>query len=150
MTDSSDKQADVVELLPCPFCGGSDVSSDCSGENDFDVTCWSCKAGAISCGPSKEDRASAIAAWNTRAIAAMPDQSAEVERWLRAYQIAFDQAMDNGERLQRASAELAAAKLENEKLRNALGQLQDYNHALDNDYVEEVVDAALQPKGTPE
>lgn len=63
-------------LKPCPFCGGTDVASDCNGENDFDVTCLNCKSGTISAGPSKEDRTSAIAAWNTRT----PDPSTAEKR----------------------------------------------------------------------
>jgi Lar family restriction alleviation protein len=56
------------ELLPCPFCGGSNVGVDRSSDADFDVTCWDCHAGAICCGPSSADAQTAIAAWNTRAL----------------------------------------------------------------------------------
>jgi Lar family restriction alleviation protein len=54
------------ELKPCPFCGGTDASVDSTGEGEYDVTCMHCVAGAIACGPRKEDQASAITAWNTR------------------------------------------------------------------------------------
>ncbi len=55
------------ELLPCPFCGSTDIGIDSTGEGEWDVSCMKCVAGTIACGPRAEDAASARVAWNTRA-----------------------------------------------------------------------------------
>ena len=59
----SDPTEPKVELLPCPFCGSSDLG-DPNFECDYGIQCNSC--GAMH---GHEDRDEAIRLWNTRATA---------------------------------------------------------------------------------
>lgn len=83
--------SDAPKLKPCPFCGSADIRSDCNGENDFDVTCWQCRAGTIAVGPTAEQRALAIAAWNTR----VNSHDVLVEAGGRLATVAFNLAQSN-------------------------------------------------------
>ena len=60
--------AEMTELKPCPFCGGS---AQCTNPTTWQV--WCAKCGAI--GPWKITREEAIEAWNRRAA----KEAAEVE-----------------------------------------------------------------------
>lgn len=64
---------DTRELLPCPFCGSSDIMTTvCSPSNSW---CGLCFAQ----GPGAEKPTAAMAAWNRRAAlasVALPEQAA--------------------------------------------------------------------------
>lgn len=56
----------VAKLLPCPFCGGSNlIISRMHGTGDRYVVCQT--PGCKTCGPSGDAREDAITAWNRRA-----------------------------------------------------------------------------------
>ncbi len=62
------------ELLPCPFCGGDEVSLIANGIYGWRVSCHSCRIYGEGFSSSyradedySEDKKSAIKAWNTRA-----------------------------------------------------------------------------------
>jgi len=52
----------AVKLLPCPFCGGENLSMDEWGETNFYVVCDTCET----TGPEAYEEAKAIEKWNTR------------------------------------------------------------------------------------
>lgn len=70
-----------VELLPCPFCGGSDVGLN---SQSIYITCRTCDAD----GPWNElsEEEEAIAAWNRRALT--EPAGGEVERVARVARVA--------------------------------------------------------------
>lgn len=61
---NNDTPADAMKLLPCPFCGGEQITT--APDHEFGDVTWDaiCKA----CGASvrRDLEAEAIAAWNTR------------------------------------------------------------------------------------
>jgi Lar family restriction alleviation protein len=86
-------QDDVVELLPCPFCGGKATCSpaDDSGEVVYAVACLSCLAQITKC-----DEMGAIRQWNTRALAAHDLAVGErIERLTKALSEIRDLSSDN-------------------------------------------------------
>lgn len=54
----------MIELLPCPFCGGTNLevmhAVDKEGAFDWKISCADCQ-------PLHETEAEAVAAWNRRA-----------------------------------------------------------------------------------
>src|SRR5215470_1896008 len=54
-------------LLPCPFCGSTEVSVSHTVQGSCWVVCESVACGAI--GPTKPTPAEAASAWNTRILA---------------------------------------------------------------------------------
>ena len=60
-------------LLPCPFCGSTEVSVSHTIQGSCWVVCETAACGAI--GPTKPTPAEAASAWNTRLIGVEGDES---------------------------------------------------------------------------
>ena len=58
-------------LLPCPFCGGTEVSVSHTIQGSCWVVCETAACGAV--GPTKLTPAEAASAWNTRVLGARGD-----------------------------------------------------------------------------
>ena len=54
--------SDLIELKPCPFCGGEGESKYLHNDFEYMVICNSC-GGAMTSG---KDETEAVKAWNTR------------------------------------------------------------------------------------
>ena len=54
---------DAAALLPCPWCGGTDIATDAFGSSIHFAYCKDCLAD----GPNGADANEAIREWNTRA-----------------------------------------------------------------------------------
>lgn len=81
MTTNTPSGQQAVELLPCPFCGGSALVIRCPPERDGQETlhrpqCDSCGADCGGCNTPSE----AIALWNRRTAAPTPPSTAAGER----------------------------------------------------------------------
>jgi len=59
-------------LLPCPFCGSTEVSVSHTVQGSCWVVCEIAACGAI--GPTKLTPAEAVSAWNTRVLGAAGDE----------------------------------------------------------------------------
>jgi Lar family restriction alleviation protein len=64
MTPVSARIGEIAELLPCPFCGGEPVKSECRPLDEYSVLCTAC--GVFMEGDTREQT---DAAWNRRPAA---------------------------------------------------------------------------------
>lgn len=134
------------ELLPCPFCGSSEVRgatySPVDGEEWQLVVCTSCGAETNDCATKAE----AIAAWNRRADLGETVQrawqvaeqarreAADLRGQLAEYEAEFDNAVNQAilasgeakkalrERAEKAEAEAAELRAERAQLLETIGQ----------------------------
>lgn len=67
----------MSDLLPCPFCGSTDIAVTSCGPNNYYARCCICTATT-----DDGSREAAIAAWNRRAPDPMAPRIAELERRL--------------------------------------------------------------------
>lgn len=92
---------DGVSLLPCPFCGGKPVKKTSSGDErdgyaeHVSYQCSTCGCTRGACGDSSKGgyadnskvEATALEAWNTRALLAAPDPIVEAEESITIAQL---------------------------------------------------------------
>lgn len=85
---TTEKSIVAMDLLPCPFCGGTNVFA-VSAADDYGTFDW--KVSCEDCDPFHETEAEAIAAWNRREVAGLvpniePDWQ-KAPRWAQWFAI---------------------------------------------------------------